>query len=68
MSPHQAHILPNNGATDMTIPLTNELSELILLLLKQKQIFSNSKSKDGMFRFTNISETLLYSGKLSNFL
>ena len=40
MSLHQAHILLNNGVVELTIPLTNELSELINISLKTKQIFA----------------------------
>ena len=59
MSLHQAHILLNNGVADHTIPFTNRLSEFILLLLKLNTYLLESLPKDGIFKFTNISETLL---------
>ena len=68
MSLHQAHILPNNGAAELTIPFTNKLSEFIILLLKLNTNLRKSSPKDGMFRLTNISEALLYLGKLINLL
>ena len=68
MSLHQVQILLNNGVADLTIPFTNMLSELIILLLKLNTNLRKSSPKDGMFKFTNISEAQLYLGKLSNFL
>ena len=70
MSLHQAHILLNNGVADLTIPLANRLSELIILLLKLNINLRKSSPihVDGMFKFTNISEALLYLDKLSNLL
>ena len=68
MSLHQGHILLNNGVADLTIPFTIRLSEIIILLLKLNTNLSKSSPKDGMFKFTNISEALLYLGKLSNLL
>ena len=59
MSIHQAHILLNNGVADLTIPFTNSLSEFIILLLKLNTNLRKSSPKDGMFKFTNISEALL---------
>ena len=53
MSPHQAHILLNNGVADLTIPFTNRLSEFIILLLKLNSNLRKSSLKDGMFKFTN---------------
>ena len=44
---------------DVTIPFTNELSDSIILVLKLNTNFSNNSLKDGMFKFTNISEALL---------
>ena len=66
MSLHQAHILLNNGVVNLTIPFTNRLSEFIILLLKLNTNLHKSSPKDGMYKFTNISEALLYLGKLSN--
>ena len=66
MSLDQAHILLNNGVADLTIPFTKRLSEFIILLLKLNTNLRKSLPKDGMFKFTNISEVLLYLGKLSN--
>ena len=68
MSLHQAHILLNNGAADLAIPFTNQLSEFIILLLKLNTNLRKSSLKNGMFKFTNISEALLYLSKLSNLL
>ena len=68
MSLHQTHILQSNGVADLTIPFTNRLSELIILLLKLNTNLRKSLPNDGMFKFTNISEALLYLGKLSNLL
>ena len=64
MSLHQAHILLNKGVADLTIPFTNSLSEFIILLLKLNSNLRKSSPNDGMFKFTNISEALLYLGKL----
>ena len=63
MSLHQAHILLNNGVADLTIPFTERLSEIIILLLKLKTNLRKSSPKDGILKFTNISEALLYLGK-----
>ena len=68
MSLHQAHVLLNNGVADLTIPLINRLSEFIILLLTLNANLRKSSPKDGMFKYRNISETLLYLGKLSNLL
>ena len=68
MSLYHAHILLNNGAADITIPFTNRLSESIILHLKLKTNLRKSLQKDRMFKFTNISEALLYLGNLSNLL
>ena len=68
MSLHQGHILLNNGVADLTIPFTIRLSEIIILLLKLNTNLCKSSPKDGMFKFTNISEALLYLGKLSSLL
>ena len=65
---HQANIELNNGIVDVTIPFTNELSDSIILVLKLNTNFRNNSLKDGMFKFTNISEELLYLGKFSNLL
>ena len=61
ISLHQAHIELNNGIVDVTIPFTNELSDLIILVLKLNTNFRNNSLKDGMIKFTNISEALLDS-------
>ena len=66
MSLHRAHILLNNGVADLTIQLTNMLSEFIILFSKLNRNLRKSLPKDGMFKYTNISEALLYLGKLSN--
>ena len=69
MSLHQAHIELNNSIVDVTKPFTNELSDSIILVLKLLNTnFRNNSLKDGMFKFTNISEALLYLGKFSNLL
>ena len=65
ISLHQTHILLNNGTGDLTIPFTNELQESWILLLKLYTNFRNNSSKDGMFKLTNISEALLYSGRFN---
>ena len=39
MSLNQAHILLKNGVAELTLSLNNELSELIIVFLKIKQIF-----------------------------
>ena len=41
---------------------------LIILVLKLNTNFCNNSLEDGMFKFTNISEELLYLGKFSNLL
>ena len=64
----QAHIELNNDIVDVTIPFTNELSDSIILVLKLNTNFRNHSLKHGMFKFTNISEALLYFGKFSNLL
>ena len=65
----QAHIELSNGTVDVTIPFTNELLDsIILIVLKLSTNFRNNSLKDGMFKFTNISEALLYLGKFSNLL
>ena len=48
MSQHQAHILLNNGVADLTVPLTNRLSEFIILLLKLNTNLRISSLKDGI--------------------
>ena len=59
ISLHQTHIELNNGIVDVTIPFSNELSDLIILVLKlNTKILRNNSLKDGMFRSTNISEAL----------
>ena len=63
MSLDQAHVLLINGVANLTIPFTNRLSEFIILLLKLNTNLLKSSPKDGMFKFTNISEALLYFGK-----
>ena len=68
ISLHQAHIELNNDIVDVTIPFTNELSDSIILVLKLNTNFRNNSLKDEMFKFTNISEALLYFGKFSNLL
>ena len=65
---HQAHILLNNGGADLAIPFTIRLSKCIILLLKLNTNLRKSSPKDRMFKFTNISEALLYLGKFSNLL
>ena len=68
MSLHQVHILLNNDVADLTISFTIKLSEFIILLLKLNTNLRKSSAKDGMFKFTNNSEALLYLGKISNLL
>ena len=51
---HHAHILLNNGVAELTIPLTNELSELIILFLKINQIYNYSVI------YINIINIILY--------
>ena len=67
MSLHQTHILLNIAVADLTIPFTERLSEIIILLLKLKTNLRKSSPKDGMLKFTNISDILLDLGKLSIF-
>ena len=54
-SPHRVHIELNNGIVDVTIPLTKELSDSIILVLKLDGNFRNKSLKDGIFKFTNNS-------------
>ena len=65
MSLHQAHILLNIGVAHFTIPFTNRLSEIIILFLKLNTNLHKSSPKDGMFKFTNILEALLYLGNVA---
>ena len=39
MSLHRAHILLNNGVADLTIQLTNMLSEFIILFSKLTEMY-----------------------------
>ena len=64
----QAHIELNDSIVDVTIPFTNELSDSIIFVLKLNANFRYNSLKDEMFKFTNISEALLYLGKFSNLL
>ena len=68
ISLHQVNNELNNGIVDVTILFTNELLDSIILVLKLNTNFRNKSLKDGMFKFTNISEALLYLEKLSNLL
>ena len=65
---HQAPYLTKYSVADLTIPFTNRLSEFIFLLVKLNTNSRKNSPKDGMFKFTNFAETLLYLGKLSNLL
>ena len=68
MSLQQAHIVLNNGLADLTILFTNRLSEFIILFIKVSTNLRKSLPKDGMFRFANISEALLYFGSLGKII
>ena len=68
MSLHQAHIELNTSNVDVTIPFTNQLSDSIILVLKLNTSFRNNSLKDGMIKFTKISEVLLYLCQPNNLL
>ena len=68
MSLHQANTLRNNSVADLILPFTNRFSELIILLLKLNTNLRKISPKDGMFKFFNISDALIYLSKLSNLL
>ena len=66
---HSARLIElTNGIVDVTIPFTKELLDLIILVLKLNTNFCNNLLKGGMFKFTNISEALLYLGQFINLL
>ena len=66
MSLHQAHIELNNGFVDVAIPFTNELNSCQPQDIPLDTNFRNNSLKDGMFKFTSISEALIYLGKFRN--
>ena len=68
ISLHKYHIELNSGIVDVTNTFTNELSDSIILVLKLVTNFRNNSLKDGMFKFTNVLEALLYLGMFSNLL
>ena len=68
ISQDQTHTELNNGIEDVTIQLSNDLSNSIILVLKLNTNFRNISLNDRKFKFTNISVELLFGGKFSNLL
>ena len=68
ISQDQTHTELNKGIEDVTIQLSNELSDSIILVLKLNTNFRNNSLNDRKFKFTNILVELLFGGKFSNLL